>query len=133
MQLFEPSPRPPSVPGLAATQKVWQPMEQLFDRSGLRKYSYELIEMLLKEAGFEDVSVSWSDLPVGRKWGELGEVGTETFLGAARGSADALLQMGIIKFKDEWQRLCGEAEKEWDETPGLSYSAAIICATKPAK
>lgn len=131
VQLFEPNPRPPNMPGLAAVQKAWKIMEQLFDRAGLRKYSYELIELLLKEAGFKDVRVYWNDIPVGKKWGDLGEVGVETFLGASKGSAEALLKMGIIASRDEWLRLCDEVEKEVEVIEGLSYSAAVICATKP--
>lgn len=109
-------------------------MDGLFKISGLRRDCVSLIQTLLQEAGFENIRVHDRILPVGKKSGETGVLGTSAWLGAFKGAGDAIVKvggMGVVKTKGEWMDLVDEVAKEWDEVEGVTYLVNIVGATKP--
>lgn len=134
IQLLEAAPTDPKGPGLAATEKAWVGLNQLFKITGLRRDCVSLILMLLREVGFENIRVYDRVLPVGKKAGEIGVLGTSAWLGAFKGATEVVMKLGglgIVKSKEEWLALIDEVSKEWDEVEGVHYIVNIICATKP--
>lgn len=110
-------------------------VERLFQHNGLRNDCGALIHTLLREAGFEAVRSFGNKIPVGKKSGKIGMLGTDAFIGAMTNLSSAIGKaggLGIVDTEDEWMRLLVRVAEEWEEVEDVCYKAQTICALKPA-
>lgn len=134
VQFVELDPSSPKGAGLVATEKSEVVQSRLIRHYGLRQDCVFLLLALLREAGFVEIRVHNNIIPMGRKWGKLGEMGARAFLGAKRNTTGAIMAaggLGVVRTAEEWMKLVDEVAREWETVEGVRYMAHVICARKP--
>lgn len=127
------SPDWPSGKGLEASERVRDIVMSLHETRGLPFDCALRIPGWLREAGFIDIEVKERRGPLGKKLGELGELGAQNHGTVYRNMKGALMKgkgSNLFGSGEEYDDLVDEVIKEWDEV-GAYYVWHLIIARKP--
>ena len=130
IQLLEREPTfvdPPQQSAMRRHEKIFEKMHQ---KKGINGDCAKALPALLEQAGFVDISDDVKILPIGKKWGEEGEVGVGTFSGAYLNMGPVVVEEGLVESAAEYEALIGDLKEEWDRE-GAQVAGHMICARKP--
>jgi len=122
------------VRGGAATDALYDVVYELSAKRGLVRDCCHRIPEILKELGFEHVTVENRDMPLGSWAGELGVQGNYDLGAVYRGMKTPVLKeggLGFVTTEAEYDALVADAVKEWEETEGASGPFYVMYAQKP--
>ena len=131
--LAEVGPEWPQEKGTTAYETLRKAVEQLQKSRGHISDCALHIPEWLRSAGFVDIEVNKRYCPVGKKHGELGEIGTQTNEMFYRNVKSAVLKgggFGLVSSEEEYDTLLDEAIREWDVI-GPHFVWHLITARKP--
>lgn len=124
------SPDWPGGEGLGASERVRDIVMSLHESRGLPFDCALRIPGWLRDAGFIDIEVKERRGPLGKKLGELGELGVQNHGTVYRNMKGALMKGERIGSGEEYDELIDEVIKEWDDV-GAHYVWHLIIARKP--
>ena len=85
----------------------------------------------MKVSGFVDVAVTIKAAPIGRSWGQIGELGAQNHGSALRNMKAAMLKDGIVKSGEEYDALIDNVVKEWHEGKNVHFNFYVVSGGKP--
>jgi len=92
------------------------------------------LPLMLKNIGFEKITVVDRPTPLGKWAGQLGIDGAKNLMSVWKGMKEPCLKaggFGMVKSEEELDSLLAGLEAEWDETPGSEIYWVAIYAQKP--
>ncbi|KXN86226.1 Demethylmenaquinone methyltransferase, partial [Leucoagaricus sp. SymC.cos] len=103
--------------------------------TGMMPTTHEALKRLVEEAGFEDVSVTLYEPPVGKWAGDIGIQQRDILIQVMRGMKGLVLKnegFGVVSGEEGYERFVDEWVREVDEGKLKPHSNfAMICARKP--
>ena len=110
-------------------QTYYDFLEVTFNERGLVIQCASSIPKLAEKAGFVNIKDERKVMPVGKRFGEMGEMGRRVTIGAFRNFREILVGGSHIS-ESEYEELVNGVERVWDEK-GEEIGCRIICAYKP--
>lgn len=112
-------------------QRRWLNLyRQLYSKSNHLWDCAARLPSMLKEAGFTNIVSEKKYLPVGKAWGQIGEIGAFTTSGARRGMKSTLVREGILT-SDEFDVVFDDMLKEFNGPDKVVQPFRIVTAQKP--
>ncbi|TFY69101.1 hypothetical protein EVJ58_g602 [Rhodofomes roseus] len=94
-----------------------------------------LIPDMLRQAGFTQISVEPTLIPLGSNGGELAADARKNWMGAFRGVKTPVLKaggFGHVGSEADFDLMMDKMENEWQTSPNAELQNNVICARKPA-
>lgn len=114
-------------------QKRWMSLyKQLYSKSNHLWDCAARLPSKLKQAGFTNIVSEKKHLPVGKAWGEIGEIGAFTTSGARRGMKSTFVREGILT-SDEFELIFDDMLKEFNGPAKVVQPFRIVTARKPGR
>lgn len=110
----------------------WQEgvFEEMYRMKGFNRRCALDLPAMLEDAGFVDVQSERKLTPIGKCYGEGGEMGVIAYGGAFRNMGYAAVQSGLVSSEVEFERNLADLHGEW-EKEGAQIACRIVCARKP--
>lgn len=124
-------PYPPERSSTPAINRMRVAGRDLYDRHGLMYECGQRLAEMLDTAGFVHIKADSKYLPMGRKWGEVGRMGSYSLGTALQNMRGPMMNGDYFRSEKEYDDLVDAIKMEWDEV-GVQYLARVVCAQKPA-